>query len=108
MAENGTASEADQMRIKYGFWMIVVGLFLVTVIFVVSVFKWTAASAVAAAVGSVTGVVGTIIGAFFGVHAGSAGKEKAENARDAAENKVVQLARAASPSDDVVAKILAS
>jgi hypothetical protein len=99
MAENGTASQTDQMRIKYGFWIVILGLVLVTVVFLVAMKKYAAASEVTGVVGSVTGVVGTIIGAFFGVQVGSAGKEKAETARTQAEDKVVRLAAALSPNE---------
>jgi hypothetical protein len=104
MNDNQTASQVDQMRVKYGFWIVVLGLCLVAGAFFAAIAKWTTASEVAAAVGSVTGVVGTIIGAFFGVQVGSAGKEKAETARNVAEAKALRLAGALPP--DVAAKIL--
>jgi len=98
VAENEAASQTDQMRIRYGFWIIILGFVLVTVVFLAAILKWTTASDVATVVGSVTGVVGTIIGAFFGVQVGSAGKEKAETARNQAEDKVVRLAAALDPT----------
>lgn len=98
MTENEAASQADQMRIRYGFWIVILGLFLVTAVFLVAMKKYSAASDVTGVVGSVTGVVGTIIGAFFGVQVGSAGKEKAETARNQAEDKVTRLAAALDPT----------
>lgn len=92
------------MRIKYGFWIVILGLVLVAAVFLAAIAKWSAAQDAAAAVGSVTGVIGTIIGAFFGVQVGSAGKEKVEAARSEAEKKVVRLAAAMQP--DVAARIL--
>ena len=50
-----------------------------------------------AAVGSITGVVGTLAGAFFGVHAGAAGKEKADAERQKAQEKVERLAAMLAP-----------
>ena len=97
MVENEAASQTDQMRLRYGFWIVVIGLVLVTLVLVAAILKWNSASDVATVVGSVTGVVGTIIGAFFGVQVGSAGKEKAETARNKAEDKVVRLAAALNP-----------
>ncbi len=92
------------MRIKYGFWIVLLGLVLVAAVFLAAIAKWSAAQDVAAAVGSVTGIIGTMVGAFFGVQVGSAGKEKAETARNEAENKAFRLAAALSP--DVAAKIM--
>jgi ABC-type nickel/cobalt efflux system permease component RcnA len=88
MDEKVTAFQTDQLRIKYGFRIVIIGLVLVAVVFLAAIVKWTTASDVAAAVSSVTGVVGTIIGAFFGVQVGSAGKEKAEAARAEAEKRL--------------------
>ena len=99
MAENEAASQTDQMRIRYGFWIIILGFVLVTIVFLTAILKWTTASDVATVVGSVTGVVGTIIGAFFGVQVGSAGKEKAETARNQAEDRVMRLAAALNPAE---------
>ena len=45
-------------------------------------------------VGGAFTVLGTIVGAFFGVKAGSAGREQAEEARDASQMEVVELAAA--------------
>jgi hypothetical protein len=89
---NNEAVQSDQMRIKYGFWVVVIGLVAVVMVFVVAVAKWNTAGDVSAVVGSVTGVVGTIVGAFFGIQVGSAGKEKAENERKKAEDKALKLA----------------
>jgi hypothetical protein len=92
MSNGSNSGSADEMRVKYGFWLVLSGLVIMGIVFVVAILKWTAAADVAAAVGSLTGVVGTIVGAFFGVQAGASGKEKAEAARVIAENKAVHLA----------------
>ena len=42
-------------------------------------------------------VLGTIVGAYFGVKVGSAGKERAESARDAEAIKVQELAARIDP-----------
>ena len=42
-------------------------------------------------------VLGTIVGAYFGVKVGSAGKERAESARDAESIKVQELAARIDP-----------
>jgi len=54
--------------------------------------------------GQYIGMVGKIIGAFFGVQVDTVGKEKAENARDAAQDKNLRLAAAMQP--EVAVKIL--
>ncbi len=92
MAEVKRAEETDQLRIKYGYRIVVVGFVLVGIIGVAAVWKWSAAGDVTAVVGSVTGVVGTVVGAFFGVQVGSAGKEKAEVARDQAVDEAQNFA----------------
>ena len=104
MAEDTTTVKTDQLRIKYGFWVVIIGFVLVASVFLSAIAKWTTAADVSAAVGSVTGVIGTIVGAFFGVHVGSEGKERAENERKTAEDKVLRLASAMQP--EMAAKIL--
>jgi hypothetical protein len=94
----------DELRMRYGFWIVIAGLVVVGAVFVAAVLKWTTAADVSTAVGSLTGVVGTIIGAFFGVQVGSAGKEKAEAERVAMENKALSLAAELPP--DRAKKIL--
>ena len=90
---NGTANQTEQLRIRYGFWTVLVGLLIVAGVFVGAILTWKGAADVATGVGSVTTVIGTIDGAFFGVQAGSAGKEQAEAARQKAEFNAVTLAK---------------
>jgi hypothetical protein len=45
------------------------------------------------ALSATTSIIGTLVGAYFGVHVGSAGKERAEADRDAAQQKLFQVAR---------------
>lgn len=92
MAEATDTREIDKLRISRGFWVAMFGLLLVGVAFLASLARFTTAADVSAAVGAVSGIVGTVVGAFFGVNVGAAGKEKAENSRDQAENKALALA----------------
>lgn len=92
MAEN---TPADQLRIKYGFWVVIVGLVVIVLVLVLAMTRWTAASDVTAVVGSVMGVVGTVVGAFFGIQVGSTGKEKAEADKAKAENELYAVNRKA-------------
>ena len=79
------SDQLDRMRLKYGFWIIMTGFGLVAFITVVSIFTWGEVTSVATVVGAVSSLVGTVVGAFFGVQFGSAGKERAEAARDRSE-----------------------
>ncbi len=99
MTKNAEATQTDQMRIKYGFWVIIIGFVLVAVVFIAAVFKWPKAADVVAVVGSFTGLVGTVVGVFFGAQIGSAGKEKAEKERKEAEEKALRMASLLSPKD---------
>lgn len=76
------SDQLDGMRLRYGFWIIIIGFGLVAFITVVSIFAWSEVTNVATVVGAVSSLVGTVVGAFFGVQFGSAGREKAEAARD--------------------------
>jgi hypothetical protein len=96
--EQDSGKEAtDQMRVKYGYYIILAGFLLVGLVFVAAVAKWNTAGDVTAVVGSVTSLIGTVVGAFLGVQVGSQGKEKAEDARKAAENKALRFAAALPP-----------
>ena len=61
---------------------------MVAVVYIVAVVKWNTAADVTTVVGSVTGIIGTLVGVFFGNSVGSAGKDKAEAARNTAEKKL--------------------
>jgi len=95
--KGGQDNQADILRIKYGFWVVMGGFVLVGIISLVATWRWSAAGDVTAVIGSVTGIIGTIVGAFFGVHVGSAGKEKAEAARDQASQQAQAYAGFLSP-----------
>jgi hypothetical protein len=85
----------EQMRIRYAFWLAVIGLGLAALLVVFLVVEgWKTASDVVAVVGLFTSVLGTLVGAFFGVQVGSAGKEKEQQAAQAA-NRLAQRALAA-------------
>lgn len=85
--------QIDKLRLTYGFWIIVIGFFLVAMLFMIAVSHWTKADDVVTVIAVITTFVGTIVGAFFGVQVGSAGKERAENERKQAENLVLEMAK---------------
>ncbi|HYC11217.1 MAG TPA: hypothetical protein VEC02_00955 [Nitrososphaerales archaeon] len=86
MSEDATSAQTDQMRIKYGYYIVIAGFLLVGLAFAASLLKFTMAADVSSVFGLITGVVGTLVGAFFGVQVGSQGKESAANAQKKAEN----------------------
>ena len=69
---------------------------MVAVVYIVAVVKWNTAADVTTVVGSVTGIIGTLVGVFFGNSVGSAGKDKAEAARNTAEKKLQTMTALAS------------
>jgi membrane associated rhomboid family serine protease len=70
--------QLDQLRIRYGLWIILAGFVLVALVSVVSIFKWEDVTSVATAIGATTSLVGTVVGSFLGVQVGAAGKERAQ------------------------------
>ena len=92
-------TSADELRIKYGYRVILGGFILVALVLLVAIWRWDVANDVALVVGLFTSMVGTVIGAFFGIQIGSQGKEEALAARDQAETKA-DVALSALPKDD--------
>lgn len=90
MAEGST--DSDGKRITYGFVIVIVGLFVVSVVYLAAIMRFSVVSDVTAVVGTVTGLIGTIIGAFFGIQVGAEGKNKEMAARKEAEDIARQLA----------------
>jgi uncharacterized protein YjbI with pentapeptide repeats len=85
----------EVMRLRYGFWIILVGigtvavLFLALIIMIAAMGYETRTSDMAAILSSVIGVVGTLVGTFFGHQLGSAGKEEAEASRQEAQKSTM-------------------
>jgi vacuolar-type H+-ATPase subunit I/STV1 len=80
-----TGEEIDRLRLRYGFWIIIIGFALVAFITMVATFRWAEVTSVATVVGAVSSLVGTVVGAFFGVQVGAVGKERAEASRERSE-----------------------
>lgn len=94
-------------RIRKAFWLAIIGLLLAAVLVVVLLaFGIKTSTDIVAIVGLFTSVLGTLVGAFFGLQVGSAGKEKAEERADKAEQKSSALLGAASPEIVTKAKDL--
>ena len=88
----------DQMRIRYGLWIILAGFLLVASVSVVSIYRWEDVTSVATAIGATTSLVGTVVGSFLGVQEGAAGKERAEADRRRVE-EVARLALSMLPPE---------
>jgi hypothetical protein len=101
--ENGHTQESpDQMRVQYGFRLIVIGMLVTAGVFTLSILRLHTAGEVSSAVGPISSVFGTLVGAFFGINAGSARVEKAEQRADQAQKKA-DLALGKLPPDDAQA-----
>jgi hypothetical protein len=83
------SDQLDLVRLRFGLWLIV-GFGLVAFITVFSIFTWSEVTSVAMVVGAVSSLVDTVVGAFFGVQFGSAGREKAEAARNRSQEMAEQ------------------
>ena len=88
----------DQMRIKYGLWIILAGFLLVALITVAYIYKWNDVTSVATAIGATTSLASTVVGSFLGVQVGSAGKERVEADRNNLE-EMVRLALSMVPPE---------
>jgi len=71
---------------KYGFWVAIIGIAAIVVAFLVALVRLTVSGDVATVASAMFAAIGTLAGAYFGFHAGSAGKQAADQARDTAEN----------------------
>ena len=94
----------DSQSVAWGAWVVISGLAVVLAVALFAINRWTDTKDVTAVIGSVTGVVGTLAGAYFGVHAGQAGRDRAEARKDEAQQQATKLAAALDPS--VAARIM--
>jgi hypothetical protein len=91
---------------RFGLVAVIAGLAAIVALMVVAMFRYPSGE-VNNVVGTALGAIGTLVGAYFGVQVGSAGKEQAERAKDAATERAVQLA-AAVPEETAVPIVRAS
>jgi amino acid transporter len=90
--------EIDWLRLRHGFWIIIIGFALVAFITIISIFRWAEVTSVVTVVGAVASLVGTVVGAFFSVQVGGVGKERAEAAHGRSE-EVTRTALSMLPSE---------
>jgi len=93
MSSDERALVVENARIKYAFWLAIVGLALsaLLVAFLVLGAQMKASADIAGVVGIFTSLTGTLVGAFFGAQIGAAGKEQERADRRRAE-KMLQMA----------------
>ena len=74
MGNEPTLPDVNQFRIKYAFWLAIIGLSIAALLVAAPVFKadYKSSDVAAAVVGLFTSVPGTLVGAFFGLQIGSA------------------------------------
>jgi hypothetical protein len=100
MKQENTKPDLEMQRMRYAFWLAVIGLFFAVTLVLFLYFRgMTASNDIVAVVGVFTGVTGTLVGAFFGVQIGSAGREQ-ERAELREAEMMVKMALAAMPPDD--------
>jgi hypothetical protein len=75
---------AEEARVKYGLYVVALGLGSLLIAMCVALYKWNTISDVTALISAVGAVIGPIVGAFFGLNIGAAGKAKADQDRDKA------------------------
>jgi len=96
--------DIEQLRVRFGYRVILWGFLLVGLSLVVAWGVWNARTAdmkfsdVVSIVTAVTGIVGTLVGAFFGVSASATARDQAEKARQDTQ-ALANKALAALPPD---------
>src|SRR5580658_6138528 len=83
----------DELRVRFGYRVILGGFILVGLTVVVAAFVWDGRqnsdnlkfADIVSIVTAVTGIVGTIIGAFFAVNTSAAARDQADKARKDAQ-----------------------
>jgi hypothetical protein len=86
-ASKDASREADETRMRYGFWLILISLFLISGLFVLVAYEvpFDDPTDIATGLPAVTTLFGTLVGFYFGHQAGSSGKERAEASRRQSE-----------------------
>jgi len=93
MVENRMVNQKDDSeKYHHGFWIVISGLFVMTLALLISATRWPVASDTTSVLTAFGGVVGTLVGAFFGVAVGSEGKKQADKRADEACRTATKLA----------------
>ncbi|MEV5000996.1 hypothetical protein [Nocardioides sp. LML1-1-1.1] len=91
-------------RWKYGITAVIAGVLAIVVVFGIALWKFEKASDIGLVLGAVVSPIATIVAAYFGVQAGSAGKEAAEE--NARKNVAVGAGLATATTSDEVGAAL--
>jgi len=62
IAEEVSNVPVDGLRVKYDFFIVLIGLLVVLAVFIIAILRLENASDATAVIGAVTGVIGTLIG----------------------------------------------
>jgi membrane associated rhomboid family serine protease len=58
--------QVEQMRIRYGLWIVLTGFGLAALVSVLAIFRWNDATNAAMGISATTSLVGAVTGAFLG------------------------------------------
>lgn len=87
MAITDPDTKLEIRKADLGFTAVVLGILVVTAMFIVIIVKVGASTNLTTIATSFTAVIGTLVAAYFGVQKGSEGKDKAERQRDKASDE---------------------
>ncbi len=90
--QSGPDGQKPKDRWAYGLIAVGLGLLAIVLAFFIVASRFNAAADVGSVLGIVVSPIATIVAAYFGVQAGSAGKETAEQNAKEANDKAIALA----------------
>lgn len=79
--------------------IILSGLLAILIVVAVAVVRYVNSGDAASVITAAGATIGTLVGAYFGLNLGSAGRQKAEDSKDAAHAKLIAVAAALPPGD---------
>jgi len=94
MFADTSLDEAVPPEPPYGLFIVLAGLIALVLIVVIAILRYGTADDVASVTTSTGAVIGTLVGAFFGVSVGQAGRKRAEQGKDKAQQQAIQSTNA--------------
>ncbi len=104
MADDLSTPTDSAARWRYGLVVVVVGFATILIAFTVAIVKFDNAQDIGATLGIIVSPIAAIIGTYFGVQAGSAGKEQADD--NARKNLAIGAGLGTATTNDEVREIL--
>jgi len=95
--DDDRSTQAVSDHWKYGLWAVLSGLAALVIVYVAALVRYSSPADVAPLLGPALATIGTLTAAYFGIQAGSAGKEQADAAKDAAHIEAMKFAAIADP-----------